>query len=107
MVLENHALLPQRFLFVNLPKEIKVETDNGCGVVLPGEKYPISVTYLPSQENAFLEGHIQCRIITGDICAREIKLRYEVNISKCPFKFDKAGIQFPRLPEGETDEVVF
>jgi len=39
--MENHSLLPQKFSFVRLPKEVKVTTDDGTGVILPGEKYPI------------------------------------------------------------------
>jgi len=29
MNMENHSLLPQKFYFANLPREIRVETDNG------------------------------------------------------------------------------
>ena len=86
---------------VNLPKEIEVETDAGCGAVLPGEKYPLSVTYRPSQENAFDEGFIRCRIITGDICSRELKLRYQINVERCPIKTDKSFVEFQALPEHE------
>lgn len=106
--IENHSLLPQRFYFVNLPKEIRAETDDGCGVVLPGEKYPLSIAYRPSVENAFEEGHVACRIITGDnICSREMKIKYQVNISKCPIKVDKTQVKFQALPEKEKAEVVF
>jgi hypothetical protein len=49
ITLENHSLLPQKFCFVRLPKEITVSTDNGNGTVLPGEKYPLKIEYRPSQ----------------------------------------------------------
>jgi len=48
MVMENHSLLPQKFSFVQLPKEISVETDYGTGTILPGEKYPVKIAYRPS-----------------------------------------------------------
>lgn len=39
--MENHALLPQRFSFTRLPKEISIVTDNGTGTILAGEKFNI------------------------------------------------------------------
>lgn len=65
--MENHSLLPQKFYFANLPKEISVETDNGCGVMLPGESYRFSIVYRPSQTTAYEEGEIFCRLVTGEI----------------------------------------
>ena len=41
VTMENHSLLPQRFSFVRLPKEITVKTDAGTGTILPGEKYDL------------------------------------------------------------------
>ena len=74
--IENHSILPQKFCFMSLTKEIEVETDKGCGIVFPGEKYPVSFAYKPSIENGFEEGHIDCKISTGKICARELKLKF-------------------------------
>ena len=92
---------------MSLPKEFEVETDKGCGVVYPGEKYPVSFVYRPSIENGFEEGHIACKISTGKICARELKLKFQVNITKCPFKLDKKFVEFQALPENEKGEIVF
>ena len=41
IIMENHALLPQQFSFVRLPKEVSVLTDHGTGTILAGEKLPI------------------------------------------------------------------
>jgi hypothetical protein len=45
--IENHSVLPLKFCFMSLPEEIEVETDKGCGVIYPGEKYAISYVYRP------------------------------------------------------------
>lgn len=45
--------------------------------------------------------------MTGNICAREIKLPYQANVSKCPISCDKNKIEFPALPENESQEEVF
>jgi hypothetical protein len=45
-------------------------------------------------------------LITGKICAREIKIDYTVNVTKCPLIVDKMKIEFPALPEEEFAEVV-
>ena len=76
MQMENHSLLPQKFYFANLPKEISVITDNGCGVILPGESYAFSIAYRPSQKTTYEEGDIFCRLVTGDICSREVKVKF-------------------------------
>jgi len=49
---------------------------------------------------------IYCRIITGKICVRELKLSYNVLVTKCPLISDKQLIEFPALPETEFNEVV-
>mmetsp|Transcript_21197 Transcript_21197/g.20359 ORF Transcript_21197/g.20359 Transcript_21197/m.20359 type:complete len:164 (-) Transcript_21197:310-801(-) len=107
LIMENHSLLPQKFSFVQLPKEIAVATDLGTGNILPGEKYPIQIEYRPSQVTCFDENKIYCRVITGEICARELKIAYTANVTKCPLSTDKSKIEFPALPENETKEVVF
>lgn len=45
-------------------------------------------------------------MITGKISARELKVPYCVNVSKCPLSTDKMKIEFPALPEEEFSEVV-
>lgn len=104
--MENHSLLPQQFSFVRLPKEIKITTDAGTGTILPGEKYNINVQYRPSQQITQEDSVIYCRMITGKICVRELKLGYMVNVIKCPLVPDKQKIEFPSLPETEFNEVV-
>jgi len=41
IIMENHALLPQQFSFVRMPKEVSVLTDVGTGTIMAGEKLPI------------------------------------------------------------------
>lgn len=106
MKMENHSLLPQRFYFSNLPKEIKVETDNGCGVLLPGESYGFSIIYRPTQTPTYEEGDIYCRLVTGDICSREVKLKFRANVVRMPLKISKTQIIMPSLPDKETVEMV-
>lgn len=44
--------------------------------------------------------------MTGEICAREVKIQYFAQVSKCPIAADKRKIEFPALPETEFAEVV-
>ena len=106
MQMENHSLLPQKFHFANLPKEISVETDDGCGIMLPGETYKFSIVYRPTQTTAYEEGDVYCRLVTGDICSREVKINYKVNIMRLPLKLAHKLIEFPGLPEKEEVEIV-
>jgi len=46
------------------------------------------------------------RLITGELCAREVKLPFTCNVVKCPISSDKSKIEFPSLPEGEAKEIV-
>jgi len=64
------------------------------------------VDYRPSQHQVLDENIIYCRLITGKICAREIKINYQANVTKCPLLSDKRKIEFPALPEEEFCEVV-
>lgn len=107
IVLQNHSLLPQQFSFVRLPKEISVNTDAGTGSLLPGEKYSVKLEYRPSLLQTSEDSTIYCRIITGKICVRELKLGYTVEVTKCPLICDKRKIEFPALPETEFNETVF
>ena len=104
--MENHSLLPQRFSFVNLPREIRVLTDNGTGNILPGEQYKVQVEYRPTLPQTFEENFVYVRFITGDIQSREVKVPYVANVVKCPLTTDKAKIEFPALPENENKEIV-
>lgn len=74
---------------------------------MPGEKYSVRVEYRPSQMQATEQSVIYCRVITGKICVRELKLGYCVDVTKCPLVCDKQKIEFPALPETEYNEVVF
>jgi len=105
-MMENHSLLPQQFSFVRLPKEIRIVTDSGTGMILPGEKYELQIEYRPSQATVFEESNIFVRLITGKACVREVKLPFIVNVTKCPISADKYRVEFPCLPEGEFSESV-
>jgi hypothetical protein len=54
----------------------------------------------------FDESVVYCRLITGKICAREIKINYTANVMKCPIVADKRKIEFQALPQTEFGEVV-
>lgn len=105
-VMENHSLLPQKFSFVRLPREIYVVTDHGTGQLLPGEKYQTQIEYRPTQPTIFDENNVFCRLVTGEICAREVKIPYCANVTKCPLTVDKQKIEYPALPESEEKEIV-
>jgi hypothetical protein len=94
VIMENHSLLPQQFSFVRLPKEITVVTDSGTGNILPQEKYKLQLEYRPTQSNVYEEAFIHVRMITGQICARELKLPYVANVTKCPIQVDKSKLEF-------------
>lgn len=104
--MENHSLLPQRFAFTRLPKEIKIVTDDGTGTILPGEKYHLQVDYRPSQQQVQEDAFIFLRLMTGNICARELKIQYFASVTKCPLVSDKMKLEFTSLPETEFCEVV-
>ena len=89
LTMENHSLLPQQFSFVRLPREICVPTDNGTGRILPGEKYNIKFEYRPTQQSCFEESFVYCRLVTGNICSREVKIPFVSNVVKCPITADK------------------
>lgn len=44
--------------------------------------------------------------MTGNICARELKIQYFATVTKCPLVSDKKKIEFCSLPETEFAEVV-
>lgn len=104
--MENLSLLPQRFNFPRLPKEITVTTDAGTGTILPGEKYKLDIEYRPSQSQCQEDSFLYMRLITGNICAREIRLAYFASVSKCPLQSDKSKIEFCCLPVTEFSEVI-
>ena len=106
MIMENHSLLPQQFFFANLPREIHIETDNGWGIVLPGESYKFCIVYRPTQITVYEEGEIFWRIVTGDIWSREVKINYKANVVKLPLKVSHSLVEFPGLPEKEIVEFV-
>jgi hypothetical protein len=41
-------------------------------------------------------------VVTGEICARELRLPYTANVTKCPIVADKMKIEFSALPENES-----
>ena len=45
-------------------------------------------------------------MITGQICAREIKVPYVANVTRCPITADKTKLEYQALPEGESKEIV-
>ena len=104
--MENHSLLPQRFNFPRLPKEISVKTDAGTGTVLPGEKYKLDIEYRPTQLQCQEDSFIYMRLLTGNICAREVKVNYFASVAKCPIVSNKNKIEFCALPETEFAEVI-
>lgn len=46
------------------------------------------------------------RLMTGNICARELKIQYFASVTKCPIVSDKMKLEFSALPETEFAEVV-
>jgi hypothetical protein len=106
VLMQNHSLLPQQFSFTRLPKEVSVLTDNGTGTILAGESFPIALEYRPTQSQVLEDSELYVRLVTGNQCAREIKIGYTANVMKCPIESDKSKIEFPCLPETESAEVV-
>lgn len=52
------------------------------------------------------ESYVFCRLITGQICARELKVPYVANVTKCPIQADKSKLEFQSLPEEESKEII-
>lgn len=44
--------------------------------------------------------------MTGDICSREVKIKFKVNVMRLPLKIFNSQIEFPGLPEKEIVEIV-
>jgi hypothetical protein len=45
-------------------------------------------------------------MITGQICARELKVPYVANVTRCPIVADKTKLEYQALPEDESKEVI-
>ena len=45
-------------------------------------------------------------MITGQLCARELKVPFVANVTRCPIQADKTKIEYQALPEGESKEII-
>ena len=102
--LQNMSHLPMRYGFIMLPKEFNVITniDN----LLSKEKRFVDVIYEP--KDGFIghrEGDIFCRVITDELTAQNIKIKYHIELVKPEIVIKPKKICFQALPEGESEEL--
>jgi hypothetical protein len=94
--LENMSELPQQIIFYPLPKEISVEMDLIPIKILPNEKFTTNFIYRSGKivDNKKDESFLNCKIITGTIQARDIRIPYFAEIKKCPIELSAQKIDF-------------
>ena len=67
-------------IFYPLPKEISVELDLIPIKLLPKEKFQTNLIYrsikIPGVDNRKDEGYLKCKIITGTIATKDIRIPY-------------------------------
>jgi hypothetical protein len=96
---ENLSELPQELIFYPLPKEISVELDLIPIKLLPKEKFVTNLIYrstkIPGVDSRKDEGYLKCKIITGTIATKDIRIPYSCDIHKCPLEFSAMKIDIP------------
>lgn len=102
--LENMSELPQQIIFYPLPKEISVEMDLIPIKILPNEKFTTNFIYRSGKivDNKKDESFLNCKIITGTIQARDIRIPYFAEIKKCPIELSAQKIDFRVLQIDES-----
>ena len=84
-----------------MPKEISVEEDLVPIRILPKERYTVNLIYkainqLQGVENSRKdEGYICCKVVTGNISTRDIRLPFSCDIMKCPLSFSPLKLDMP------------
>jgi len=105
LMCENLSDLPQEILFYPLPKEISVELDLIPLKLLPKEKFQTNLIYrstkIPGIDNRKDEGYLKCKIITGNIATKDLRLPYSCDIMKCPLEFSAMKIDIPVMQVDE------
>lgn len=106
VTLNNLSDLPQQLVFYPLPREISIDLDLIPIKLLPNEQLDTNLIYR-SQEVKGLEtrkdeGYLYCKIITGNISTKEIKIPYTTDILKCPLDFQAKRIDIQALQIDET-----
>ncbi len=103
VTLENLSDLPQRLIFYPLPKEVSVELDLIPIQLLPREKFTTNIVYRSGKvlDTKKDESFLNCKIVTGSISTRDIRIPYSCEIKRCPVEFSSLKMDFPVL---QTDE---
>jgi len=101
VLLENLSDLPQEVFFYPLPKEVTIDNEMIPIFIFPKEKFAANLIYRSQQTLTAQvkkdEGHLKCKIITGTISTRELKIPYECEIMKCALEFSALKIDMPAL----------
>ncbi|CAK81749.1 unnamed protein product (macronuclear) [Paramecium tetraurelia] len=102
---ENLSDLPQELAIYPLPKEISITTDLVPLRLLPKQKFTTDIIYRTQKVIGISdrqdEGILKCKIVSGTISTKEIRIPYTCEISKCPLEF--SGIKFD-IPVQQIDE---
>lgn len=95
--LTNASDLPQRFGFVSLPPEIRVQPSQGFGVVLPHETVQRTVLFSPvaATQHAFA-------LTVATTMNRQLKLPVVARGVKCPLTMSSSCIKFGAAVAGEV-----
>lgn len=103
--IKNNSLLPQKYGFVIMPKEIKA--DPSIGTLLPNEEITINCTFNCQDTNLGIrEGDIFLRVSTSELTCQKIKIKYIVEIFNSDIQIKPKQISFPKLPEGEKQSLI-
>ncbi len=94
--------MPQEIVIYPLPKEISVEMDLIPIRLLPKERFSTELVYRTTKLIGFDndrqdDGYLKCKIVTGTIATKEIRIPYSCEILKCPLEFSALKIEMPAL----------
>jgi len=102
--IQNFSDLPQELMFYPLPKNIKIIPDMIPIKILPKETLPVEVIY-HGREALLEETEMRCKIVTGNLAARDTKISYRAEVVKCPLHFSTHKIQVPAIQVNEKFDV--
>ena len=88
--------LPQELIFYPLPQNITIEPESIPIKILPNEKFNLNLIYR-GKEKKREESFLICKIITGNISTREIKIPFSCEVIVCPLNFSNLKIDFQAL----------
>ena len=74
-----------------MPKEISIDNSQNPFKLLPKEKINLNLIYrsisIPGVDKRKDESFLKCKIVTGTISTKEVRIPYTADTMKCPIEF--------------------